>query len=103
MRDYPEHSGGNILGYVSQVPDYILKKNSTKKIQLWNERSWKFRWRGVAGSGGIEDLIRDVWNQTKGSFENKYDSLVISGKDLELSIDIHTKKLKNSWKTKGST
>ena len=26
MRDYPEHSGGNILGYVSQVPDYILKK-----------------------------------------------------------------------------
>ena len=47
----------------------------------------------LRGSRGIKYLIRDVWNQTKGSFENgKYDSLAISGKDLELSIDIQLQK-----------
>jgi penicillin-binding protein 2 len=37
----------------------------------------------------VQYLIRDVWNRTKGKFENgKYDSLAVNGKDLELSIDI---------------
>ena len=95
MRDYPEHSGGNILGYVSQVPDYILKKNK------YYQKNDNYGMKGVEnsyeeelrGSRGIKYLIRDVWNQTKGSFENgKYDSLAISGKDLELSIDIQLQK-----------
>ena len=31
MREYPEKSAAHLLGYVSQVPDYILKKNDYYK------------------------------------------------------------------------
>ena len=43
----------------------------------------------LRGTQGVQYLIRDVWNRTKGKFENgKFDSLAVNGKDLELSIDI---------------
>ena len=91
MRQYPQNSAGHVLGYVSQVPDYVLKKNDYYKRNdnygiSGVENSYEKELRGVQG---VKYLIRDVWNRTKGSFESgKYDSLAVNGKDLELSIDI---------------
>ena len=91
MREYPQKSAAHILGYVSQVPDYVLKKNDYYK------KNDNFGMSGVEssyeedlrGTQGVQYLIRDVWNRTKGKFENgKFDSLAVNGKDLELSIDI---------------
>jgi len=91
MREYPQKSAAHILGYVSQVPDYILKKNDYYK------KNDNFGMSGVEssyekylrGTQGIQYLIRDVWNRAKGKFEGgKLDSLAVNGKDLELSIDI---------------
>ena len=91
MREYPQQSAAHILGYVSQVPDYILKKkNYYKKNDNYGmsgvENSYE---KELRGTQGVQYLIRDVWNRNKGKFENgKHDSLAINGKDLELSIDI---------------
>ena len=90
MREYPEKSAAHLLGYVSQVPDYILKKNDYyKKNDNYGmtgvENSYE---KELRGTQGVKYVIRDVWNAPKGSFENgKYDSIAINGKDLELTID----------------
>ena len=95
IRQYPERSAAHILGYVSQVPDYILKKDDYYKRNdnygiSGVESSYEKDLRGVRGT---QYLIRDVWNRPKGSFEEgKYDSLAINGKDIELSIDIQLQK-----------
>jgi len=91
MREYPQQSAAHVLGYVSQVPDYILKKNDHyKKNDNFGmtgvENSYE---KELRGTQGIQYLIRDVWNRSKGNFQDgKYDSLAVNGKDLELSIDI---------------
>ena len=95
MRQYPESSAAHILGYVSQVPDYILKKDDYYKRNdnygiSGVESSYEKDLRGVQGT---RYLIRDVWNRPKGSFANgEYDSLAVNGKDIELSIDIQLQK-----------
>ena len=95
MREYPQQSAAHLLGYVSQVPDYILKKNDHyKKNDNFGmtgvENSYE---KELRGTQGIQYLIRDVLNRTKGNFQNgKYDSLAINGKDIELSIDINLQK-----------
>jgi penicillin-binding protein 2 len=95
MREYPEKSAAHILGYVSQVPDYILKKdNYYKRNDNYGisgvESSYEKDLRGVQGT---QYLIRDVWNRPKGSFANgEYDSLAVNGKDIELCIDIQLQK-----------
>lgn len=91
MREYPQQCAAHILGYVSQVPDYVLEKeNDYKRNDNYGmsgvENSYE---KELRGTKGVQYLIRDVWNRTKGKFENgKYDSLAVNGKDLELSIDI---------------
>ncbi|MCS5663736.1 MAG: penicillin-binding protein 2 [Flavobacteriales bacterium] len=95
MREYPQKSAAHILGYVSQVPDYILKKNDRyKKNDNFGmtgiENSYE---KELRGTQGIQYLIRDVWNRSKGNFQDgKYDSLAVNGKDLELCIDIKLQK-----------
>ena len=90
MREYPEKSAGHLLGYVSQVPDYILKKNNSyQKNDNYGmtgvENSYE---KELRGTQGVKYVIRDVWNAPKGSFQNgKYDSIAINGKDLELTIE----------------
>ena len=90
MREYPEKSAAHLLGYVSQVPDYILKKNDYyKKNDNYGmtgvENSYE---KELRGTQGVKYVIRDVWNAPKGSFQNgKYDSIAANGKDLELTID----------------
>ena len=90
MREYPEKSAAHLLGYVSQVPDYILKKNDYyKKNDNFGmtgvENSYE---KYLRGTQGVKYVIRDVWNAPKGSFQNgKYDSIAFNGKDLELTID----------------
>ena len=90
MREYPEKSAAHLLGYVSQVPDYILKKNDYyKKNDNYGmtgvENSYE---KELRGTQGVKYVIRDVLNTPKGSFENgKYDSISVNGKDLELTID----------------
>lgn len=90
MREYPEKSAAHLLGYVSQVPDYILKKNDYyKKNDNYGmtgvENSYE---KELRGTQGVKYVIRDVWNTPKGSFQNgKYDSIAVNGKDLELTIE----------------
>ena len=95
IRQYPQKSAAHVLGYVSQVPDYILKKDRYYKRNdnygiSGVERSYEKELRGIQG---IKYLIRDVWNRNKGSFaDGKHDSIAVNGKDLELSIDIQLQK-----------
>lgn len=95
MREYPHSSAAHLLGYVSQVPDYVLKKNKDyKKNDNYGmtgvENSYE---NALRGTKGVQYLIRDVYNRSKGSFkEGQYDSTAVNGKDIELSIDIELQK-----------
>ena len=62
MREYPEKSAAHLLGYVSQVPDYILKKNDYyKKNDNFGmtgvENSYE---KELRGTQGVKYVIRDV-------------------------------------------
>lgn len=91
MRDYPHKAAANVLGYVSQVPDYILKKDlGYKKNDNYGVSGVENSYEDVLkGTQGVQYMVRDVWNRNMGSFQNgKYDSTAVNGKDIELSIDI---------------
>ncbi len=91
MRKYPYKAAANVLGYVSQVPDYILKKDlGYKKNDNYGVSGVENSYEDVLkGTQGVEYMVRDVWNRNMGSFQNgKYDSTAVNGNDIELSIDI---------------
>ena len=91
MREYPHKSAAHVLGYVSQVPDYVLEKSTHyKKNDNFGmtgvENSYE---KELRGTKGVQYLIRDVYNRPKGSFQQgKYDSIAMNGQDIELSLDI---------------
>lgn len=91
MRAYPNKSAAHVLGYVSQVPDYVLEKNSFyQKNDNYGmtgvENSYE---KELRGTKGVEFIIRDVWNRPKGSFKDgALDSIAIHGKDLITCLDI---------------
>lgn len=91
MRKYPYKAAANVLGYVSQVPDYILKKDlGYKKNDNYGVSGVENSYEDVLkGTQGVEYMVRDVWNRNMGSFQSgKYDSTAVNGNDIELSIDI---------------
>ena len=90
IRDYPVKSAANVVGYISEVNEYVAKKNDYYQqgelIGWWGvERQYEKELRGTKGK---KFLKRNNLNRIVGSFkEGKYDTLAVSGKDLTLTID----------------
>lgn len=90
LRTYPLRMAGNLLGYVGEVNDAIIQKDSYYKMGDYI---------GVSGlEKGYEEVLRgrkgvtislvDVHNRIKGSYQNgRFDTLAILGKNLVASID----------------
>ncbi len=91
IRNYPIASAANVLGYISEVKKYDLKKNS--KYQQGEligttgvEKSYDSIIRGIKGK---KFLHVDRLNKIIGKYKNgKYDTLAINGQDITLTIDI---------------
>lgn len=90
LRKYPISTAANVVGYISEVNNSILKKNPYYQLgeligTAGVEKTYEKTLRGVKG---VKYIQRDILNREIGSYKNgKYDTISISGKDITLTID----------------
>lgn len=90
LRHYNTHSGGNILGYISEVNDWELKNNSYYLAgELIGRQGVERQYEDfLRGKKGVRFFQKDKHNRVIGSYkEGIYDTLPIAGQSLELTID----------------
>jgi penicillin-binding protein 2 len=93
VRDYPYETGGNILGYLSEVDTSFLNKHLGEGYQMGDyagktglEKTYE---RVLMGQRGIEFWRRDNKNRLTERLENgMYDTPAVAGKNMHTSIDI---------------
>ncbi|MCB9201966.1 MAG: peptidoglycan glycosyltransferase [Flavobacteriales bacterium] len=90
-RSYLVETAGNVLGYINEVNDAYIKRDSLYYLpgdlagMAGVEKSYEAELRGVKG---VKYYKKDIHQQNIGSYEDgKYDIDAQSGKDLMLSID----------------
>ena len=91
VREYSTKSGGNIFGYISQIPNSLLKKNPeySRDDLIGYTGVEKMCESDLKGEKGVEIKVVDVFGKYQGPFEEgKYDTLAQPGKDITLTIDI---------------
>ena len=90
LRKYPQKIGSHVLGYVGEVDRRTIQKNSYYKegdyIGISGiEKAYEEQLKGVKG---LQLLLKDVHNNTKGSFqEGKFDVPAVPGKNITATID----------------
>ncbi len=90
IRKYPIKSAANIVGYISEVDENIVKKKRYYQpgelIGYWGiEKEYEETLRGKKGK---KLFSRNRFNKITGSYkEGIYDTVAINGKDLTLTID----------------
>lgn len=90
LRNYPNNSAANVLGYVNEVNDETSKKNPYyqpgEQIGTTGvEKQYEELLRGIKG---VKYLQRDNFNKITGSYKNGIsDTLPTDGIDLTLTLD----------------
>jgi len=90
IRNYPVKSAANVLGYISEVNEYVAKKSEYYEqgelIGWWGvEKQYEKDLRGIKGK---KHFTRNNLNKITGIYKNgEYDTLPVNGKDLTLTID----------------
>ncbi|MCH3881917.1 MULTISPECIES: penicillin-binding protein 2 [Tenacibaculum] len=90
IRNYPEKSAANVVGYISEVNEYTARNSDDYEqgelIGSWGvEKQYEKILRGIKGK---KHLKRNNLNKIIGSFKNGlYDTTALAGKDLTLTID----------------
>jgi len=90
LRKYPKATSAHILGYISEVGNADIAKDSYYKSGDYiGKRGLEKEYESVLrGTRGKKILMVDVHNRIKGNYRNgQYDSLPIAGKNLICSID----------------
>ncbi|AZJ34948.1 penicillin-binding protein 2 [Tenacibaculum singaporense] len=90
IRNYPVKSAANVLGFISEVNEYVAKNSNYYEQgeligKLGVEKQYEKELRGIKGRKYFK---RNNLNKVTGSYKDgKYDTLAVSGKDLTLTID----------------
>ncbi|MDV7187053.1 penicillin-binding protein 2 [Lutibacter sp. TH_r2] len=90
LREYPINSAANVLGYISEVNEGMLKKNPYYQLgeligTYGVEKTYETTLRGTKG---VKYIQRNNINKEIGPYKNgKYDTIAIPGKDLTITID----------------
>ncbi|MCF6349674.1 MAG: penicillin-binding protein 2 [Flavobacteriaceae bacterium] len=91
IRNYPINTAANVLGYISEVSEQLLKKEKYyQQGELIGfsgiEKQYEKVLRGVKG---VKRYQKDNFNRIIGSYKNgSQDTLAQIGKDLTLTLDI---------------
>ncbi len=91
IRNYPINSAANVLGYISEVNQGLLKKDTYyQQGELIGfsgiEKQYEKTLRGVKG---VKRYQKDNFNRIIGSYKNgSQDTLAQIGKDVTLTLDI---------------
>ena len=95
IRNYPIKSAANILGYISEVNEYVAKKSDYYEqgelIGWWGvEKQYENELRGIKGK---KHFKKNNLSKITGAYKNGiYDTLAVNGKDLTLTIDSELQK-----------
>ncbi|MBT8316841.1 MAG: penicillin-binding protein 2 [Lutibacter sp.] len=90
LREYPINSAPNVLGYISEVNENLIKKNPNYQLgeligTAGVEKTYENILRGVKG---VKFIQRNRFNKEIGPYKNGiYDTIPIPGKDITLTID----------------
>ncbi|MFD0760787.1 penicillin-binding protein 2 [Lutibacter aestuarii] len=90
LREYPISSAPNVLGYISEVNEGMIKENPYYQLgeligTAGVEKTYEETLRGTKG---VKFIQRDRFNKEIGPYKNGiYDTLPIHGKDITLTID----------------
>lgn len=90
LRDYITKSGANVLGYISEVNDGDLAKNSYYKAgELTGRTGIEKQYEEVLrGKKGVQYIQRDRFNRDIGPYKNgTHDTLPEQGKEIQITID----------------
>jgi len=97
VRGYPQHNGGSVLGYLSEVNPTQLKDSSV----LYEAGDYigasgieKYYESFLRGSKGVQFIMKDNMGRLVGPWkEGKLDTAAIQGKDLICTVDLNLQSL----------
>lgn len=95
LRDYQVNAAANVFGYIAQVNDAIIKKNSYYKSgDLIGKQGVEEVYEDfLRGTKGVKYIQKDRFNRDIGSYkEGIYDTIAVQGEDVTLSLDIELQK-----------
>ncbi len=90
IREYPLKIASNVVGYISEVTENLIKKNSHyQQGELIGvagvEKTYETSLRGTKG---VKHIKKNKFNKEIGSYKKGiYDTVSIPGKDLTLTLD----------------
>lgn len=92
VRGYPQHHGGSVLGYLSEVSEKQLRDS----VNVYESGDYvgktgleRYYETTLRGQKGIEYILKDNLGRRVGKWkEGKLDSFAIQGSDLQSTIDL---------------
>ncbi len=90
LREYPIISAPNVLGYISEVNEQMIKKNPYYQLgELIGTAGVEKTYEDILrGTKGVKYIQRDRFNKEIGTYKNGiFDTLSIPGNDIILTID----------------
>jgi len=91
LRQYPENTSANVLGYISEVNEGLLKKNNYYQLgELIGYQGVEKQYEEVLrGQKGVNFIQKNRFNKEIGAYKDGiYDTLPIPGKDITLTLDM---------------
>lgn len=91
LRQYPENTSANVLGYISEVNEGLLKRNSYYQLgELIGYQGVEKQYEEVLrGQKGVNFIQKNRFNKEIGAYkEGIYDTLPVPGKDITLTLDM---------------
>ena len=91
IRKYPLKTAPNVLGYLSEVNERILKKKPYYRLgELIGYQGVEKQYENILrGEKGVSFIQKDRFNKEIGPYKNGiYDTLPVPGKDITLTIDV---------------
>lgn len=91
LRQYPENTSANVLGYISEVNEGLLERNSYYQLgELIGYQGVEKQYEDVLrGQKGVNFIQKNRFNKEIGAYKDGiYDTLPVPGKDITLTLDM---------------
>ena len=91
LRQYPEKTSANVLGYISEVNENLLKTDSYYQLgELVGYHGIEKQYEEVLrGEKGVKFIQKNRFNKEIGAYKDGiYDTLPVPGKDITLTLDM---------------
>jgi len=91
LRQYPEKTSANVLGYISEVNESLLKTDNYYQLgELVGYHGIEKQYEEVLrGQKGVKFIQKNRFNKEIGTYKDGiYDTLPVPGKDITLTLDM---------------